>query len=206
MVSSINFCKLSNIFQRSQSRGQRALITRSSRSLPRPVLSARATSKVHFTTHFPNSAHILQFPLWWRLLRRPWGTVPGVPHLRGRWSRRTCQVQLPLPQWNRLQPTILHLRLVVQRRLFTGKGAVQQKRGGGGRGGSRKFGPRGIRSWVCPWCLWKRKQLLLISFSKILHRCAPTLWCFNPSHIYVMYLTKFSCRIDRPTTIYLTYF
>lgn len=120
MVSSINFCKLSNIFQRSQSRGQRALITRSSPSLPRPVLSARATSKVHFTTHFPNSAHILQFPLWWRLLRRPWGTVPGVPHLRGRWSRRTCQVQLPLPQWNRLQPTILHLRLVVQRRLFTG--------------------------------------------------------------------------------------
>ena len=140
---------------------------------------------------------------------------------------------------------------------ISGKGAVQQKRGGGGRGGRRKLGPRGdkvqttnlpkkttqqmrsriqiglendifdrfaqqtictsqlnnhvynvlgIRGWVCPWCLWKRKQLLLIPFSKILRRSAPTLWCFNPSHLCNVSYQVFVSYIDRPTTIYLMYF
>ena len=55
-----------------------------------------------------------------RLLRGPRGRMPVLPHLRQRRQRRTAQVQLPLPQRHRVQPGLLHLRLVVQLRLLHG--------------------------------------------------------------------------------------
>jgi hypothetical protein len=42
-----------------------------------------------------------------------------LPDVKGR-DRVAEQVQLPLPQRDPIQSTVLHLRLVVQRRLLTG--------------------------------------------------------------------------------------
>ena len=56
-----------------------------------------------------------------RLLRWPRGRVPGLPHLRRGRHRWPHQVQLPLPQRHAVQPAVLCLRLVVQRRLLCGE-------------------------------------------------------------------------------------
>lgn len=55
-----------------------------------------------------------------RLLRRPRGPVSGLSHLHCRRQRSSEQAHFPVPERHRLQPRVLHLRLVVQRRLRPG--------------------------------------------------------------------------------------
>ena len=53
-----------------------------------------------------------------RILRRPRSRLPSIPRMYRWWSWKPCQIHLPLPQRNHLQPRIFHLRLVVQLRLL----------------------------------------------------------------------------------------
>ena len=92
------------------------------------------------------------------LLCWPRGWVPGVPHLRQLWWRQPGQVQLPLPQRDPLQPAVLHLRLVVQRGLLTGRRSLRVERGGGSSRGSSNSGSGRSEQ------LWKRKRVFLKRF------------------------------------------
>ena len=47
--------------------------------------------------------------------------MSGIPHLYCWWSWWSCQIQLPLSQWNPIQPELLHLWLVVQLRLLNSR-------------------------------------------------------------------------------------
>ena len=58
-----------------------------------------------------------------RLLRWPCGRMPSFPYLQRRWHRRTIKILLFVSQRHHFQPGLLHLRLVVQRRLLRGRGS-----------------------------------------------------------------------------------
>merc|ERR1711953_756895 len=72
-----------------------------------------------------------------RLLRRPGSGLPVIPHLCQPRRRRSDQVQLPLSQWDSVQPAVLHLRLVVQCGLLPGRVLLLPQRGDRRRAGSQ---------------------------------------------------------------------
>ena len=106
--------------------------------------------------------------------------MPSLPHLhiwRQGWSR---QILLPLPQWNHLQPELLHLRLVVQLWLLWGRNTLQYQR-------------RHCR-WTC--CFSRRRSWWLIWCSRTYCRiccCRGSWWIRSPS--WIRSLWRIPCNL-----------